>query len=501
MSINNMKLNLVGLSKLGRFGKWVNSLYENRKMAILFLVHFFLTMVIWAHFAHDKFRLKEARVPEGANRYWWKRGLPSLEFGSMHALLFQMALLPFTMCRFSVTQLALTPLRYYIPFNRITAMHIHIGYVLVGIVFLASIFFFAFFGMLCQEQKDRVEKLGKLGERTFCLKFVDEIMITGYFILGLLLIMAGTSYFRAKIPYEVFYIVHHLFFVVFMLTIAHTVDAEQRHLRQNRSQAWKWISFPLVYYITERIYMAASQKMNLAVVDATALADSADGSGAKMVVLRLKKPAYFRFQPGQYISMNIPSIDRTWHPFSIASDDSARTLDFYIEVFTGDWTQLLWENIRHNKHYVGAVNIMGPYGTGLGDTRDFTDMVALGTGTGIVPMISHLRSNISHLVRLEPSAFYDLKHRRREEQHRIYLATKGHGNILEAIASIFLRHHPARNLVVPVSGLNFRMEQAGAKILLWFKKWSLKTQLFWPVRLKGKAPLRPELSKGWLGRC
>jgi predicted ferric reductase len=296
-----------------------------------------LTLIIWAHFAYDKFKLKEARVPVGANRYWWKRAVPSLEFGAMHALLFQMALLPLTMCKYSVMQLVQSPLRNYIPFNRITRMHIHIGYVLVGIVFLATLFFFTFFGMLCQEQKDGTEKLGKRGERTFCLKFVDEIMITGYCILGFCLILAGTSYFRARIPYEIFYGVHHLFLVIFCITIAHTVDAEQRHQRQNRSQAWKWIALPLVYYITDRFYMYMSQRFSLSIAEATALADSVDGSGAKVVVLRLNKPAHFPFQPGQYVSLNISSIDPTWHPFSIGSDDSNSTLDFYIEVFPGGW--------------------------------------------------------------------------------------------------------------------------------------------------------------------
>ena len=66
----------------------------------------------------------------------------------------------------------------------------------MGIVFLAVVFFFLFFGLLCSR-----------GEEAFCDKFTSEIMITGYLILGFLLLIGGTSYVRHKIPYEVFYVV------------------------------------------------------------------------------------------------------------------------------------------------------------------------------------------------------------------------------------------------------------------------------------------------------
>lgn len=66
-------------------------------------------------------------------------------------------------------------------------------------MFLATCFFFAFFGLLCND-----------GDQAFCDKFTSEIMITGYGILAALLIVGFTSYFRYQIPYEVFYIVHHM---------------------------------------------------------------------------------------------------------------------------------------------------------------------------------------------------------------------------------------------------------------------------------------------------
>lgn len=152
-----------------------------------------ITVPLAAHFALTKFTEQENKVPAGAPRYWWKRLAPPLEFGSMHAILFQMALIPLTMARYSISALSGSILDHFLPLNRAVRIHIHLGYTMVGIVFCAVIFFFAFFGLLCSD-----------GDQSFCDKFTEEIMITGYFILGFLLIIGGTSYYRHRIPYEVF---------------------------------------------------------------------------------------------------------------------------------------------------------------------------------------------------------------------------------------------------------------------------------------------------------
>lgn len=170
-------------------------------------------------------------MPEGADFYWWKRIMPPLEFGAMHAILFQMALIPLTMARYSIAHLSESFLNRFIPLNRTLRMHIHLGYTMVIIVCVATILFFAFFGLLCNN-----------GQEEFCAKFRSEIMCTGYGIFASLLIIAGTSYFRHQIPYEVFYVIHHLVFVLYILTIAHTFDIQQRTNQANRSQTFKWFS-------------------------------------------------------------------------------------------------------------------------------------------------------------------------------------------------------------------------------------------------------------------
>ena len=64
---------------------------------------------------------------------------------------------------------------------------------------------------------------------------------TGLCIFALLVIVGVTSYLRHRIPYEVFYYVHHLVFVMFALTIAHTMDNVARR-GTKRSQTFMWCS-------------------------------------------------------------------------------------------------------------------------------------------------------------------------------------------------------------------------------------------------------------------
>jgi hypothetical protein len=113
-----------------------------------------------AHFdGIQKWQQQELNVPEAAPHYWLKRIAPPLEFGSMHAILLQMALIPLTMSRFSIAALSDSVLDRFVPLNRAVRIHMHLGYTVAFIVFLATAFFFVFFGILCAD-----------GEQAFCDK-------------------------------------------------------------------------------------------------------------------------------------------------------------------------------------------------------------------------------------------------------------------------------------------------------------------------------------------
>ncbi len=311
--------------------------------------------------------------------------MPTFEFGTMHAILFQLGALPLTMCRLVISKASSTFLNSIIPFNEALKCHIAIGYTLVVMLFLTIIVFLMFFGVNCSD-----------GDAAFCAKFTSEIMITGYVIFGLFLTVAITSYLRTVIPYRVFYIIHHVVFITYAVTIAHTIDQVQRN-KGGRSQTFKWFTASLLIYITDRASMYFNQRHHTKILPESALISSSDGK--KMVLLEVKKPDLLYFQPGQYLYLKIPSIDDTvWHPFSVASSPTSENLLFYIEVFgEKSWTYRLYEKLKlstkygktesWNDNYPMAlhdmsIQVMGPYGTSLGDVKNYSHGVVIGAGTG-----------------------------------------------------------------------------------------------------------------------
>lgn len=389
-------------------GSWLlnklvgQTMYEKRQMVLLAIAHAIATLVVWQHFFYIKFAVQEANVPVGANLYWWKRLTPPFEFGAMHAILFQMALLPLTMARSTVAYVSQTYFgKKFIPLHKVVAMHIHLGYTMVGFVFASTVLFFVFFGQGCADQKSGKEP-SPGGVQTFCKKMTSEIMITGLVIMGCLLLVAVTSFLRNRIKYEYFYVVHHLVFVMFALAIAHTLDDAFRK-GQVRSQNFKWFTASLMWYFTDRMH-AVMNGRECRVVESNAIGTE-DTDGRKVITLRLQRPKTFLFSPGQYVFLSIKGIDHHWHPYSIASAPSDDTIDFFMEVMSGSkvdghdaWTSQLWRLIKTGEK--PFVSVIGPYGTGFNNAADQTEIVAVGSGTGIVPMLSLARMHAANLTRL-----------------------------------------------------------------------------------------------------
>ena len=383
------------------------------------------------HFGIIKFEEQMNAVKVGAPFYWWKRVLPPLEFGSMHAILFQMSLLPLTMCRYSIAEMTTSSLERYIPLNRILRMHIHLGYVMIGIVTLATTVFLIFFGVLCHG-----------GQQDFCDKITSEIMCTGYGILAALLIVGGTSYFRHHIPYEIFYAIHHLVFIMYAITVAHTFDNVQRNDERERSQTFKWFTASILYYVCDRAIMKMNHQYRARLINAAPVVSS---DGCKMIVLRIERPALFTFRPGQFAFLRLRDVDIHWHPFSITSGPDSDCLEFYIEVFDKQsWSSKVWDLMReHNTDpFVNSRTIefdmMGPCGTALAKTEDFSHALAIGTGTGIVPILSLLNMHVSKVLKLSPEVYFrELKQRQAVMKDVVSALEPRRRTLLQAIASIF----------------------------------------------------------------
>jgi predicted ferric reductase len=328
-----------------------------------------------AHFGLIKYQEQEHNVPEDTSHYWLKRIATPLEFGSSHAILLQMALLPLTMSRFSIAALSDSVLDRFVPLNRALRIHIYLGYTMALIVFVATAFYFGYSGILCAD-----------GEQASCDKFTSEIMITGYGILVILLIITGTSYSRHKIPYKVFYAIHQIIFLLYIIVVIHTFDMVYRKGKESRSQTFKWFSSTLLYYICDRAAMRLNHKYQTRLVSSSAVTGS---NGSRMLILKVRRPVLFNFKPGQYAFLRSSEIDQHWHPFSIASGPDSSCLEFYIEVFAEkSWTEKLWQMLKVDGSTNGTslrefdLDVMGPYGTSLANTVSYSHALAVGSGTG-----------------------------------------------------------------------------------------------------------------------
>eukprot|EP00543_Licmophora_paradoxa_P014987 CAMPEP_0202471054 /NCGR_PEP_ID=MMETSP1360-20130828/83405_1 /ASSEMBLY_ACC=CAM_ASM_000848 /TAXON_ID=515479 /ORGANISM="Licmophora paradoxa, Strain CCMP2313" /LENGTH=687 /DNA_ID=CAMNT_0049096985 /DNA_START=495 /DNA_END=2558 /DNA_ORIENTATION=- len=205
---------------------------------------------------------------------------------------------------------------------------------------------------------------------------------------------------------------------MYILATAHTLDVEQRSGASDRSQNFKWYSASLLYYLCDRAAMYINQRFKTVVLSSSLVSSGPD---SKMILIKLRRPALFQFEPGQYAFLKVDGIGESvhWHPFSIASDPRQDELEFYIEVYgQASWTHKLWDLLERHQEYHkqngrrGAksrrtiwVHVMGPYGTALAKTEEYSHGISIGSGTGVVPMLSLLKKHVRQAVRLEPEEY------------------------------------------------------------------------------------------------
>jgi predicted ferric reductase len=327
-----------------------------------------------AHYSLIKWQLQRVLVPDDVPYYWLQRIGPPIIFGCKHAILLQMAMLPLTMSRFSIACLSDTIINRFIPMERAQCVHIIVGYTMGALTILANLLFFVYYGILCSGDVPG-----------FCNRLTGEIMVTGYAISALVIAMLLTSYNRHRIRYEVFYVMHQLVFVLYALTVLHTIDKLHRTSVKDRYQTFQWLVGSFAFYVCDRLAMRLNHKYSVRLVSSSTVRAS---DGSRMVILKLRRPVLFDFKPGQYAFVRVNEIDSTFHPFTIASGPLSKYLEFYIEVFgDGTWTDKLWHMLRDDegepleKLYIAA-DVMGPYGTSIAKLDEHSHAVAVGSGTG-----------------------------------------------------------------------------------------------------------------------
>jgi propane monooxygenase reductase component len=128
------------------------------------------------------------------------------------------------------------------------------------------------------------------------------------------------------------------------------------------------------------------------------------------LVLRLVEPQEIKFFPGQYVDFAIPGTDAT-RSFSMANTSSRDSgqLEFVIKVYPDG----LFSHFLDTQLAVGdRLNLTGPFGVFTLREGHDADLVFVGGGAGMAPILSLLRSMAERGIQRKATYYYGARGRR-----------------------------------------------------------------------------------------
>uniref|UniRef100_A0A6B2LHR3 FAD-binding FR-type domain-containing protein n=1 Tax=Arcella intermedia TaxID=1963864 RepID=A0A6B2LHR3_9EUKA len=95
------------------------------------------------------------------------------------------------------------------------------------------------------------------------------------------------------------------------------------------------------------------------------------------------------YLPGQYVFINIPEISSMeWHPFSLSSAPNDTIMEVHVRAL-GNWTKKLVDLASQKQQT--RIKFDGPYGNLKLNYRRYTNMLLIGGGIGVTPLIGILK--------------------------------------------------------------------------------------------------------------
>jgi propane monooxygenase reductase component len=173
-----------------------------------------------------------------------------------------------------------------------------------------------------------------------------------------------------------------------------------------RAHAYEDLTIELLNYDEEMI------RSGLPIQQAVAEVVSKDHVTHDMrhLVLRLVEPTSLQFFPGQYVDIEVPGHDAT-RSFSMANTSSLESglLEFVIRIYPdGLFSEFLDSTVQ-----VGdRLDLSGPFGVfTLRDAPD-TDLIFVGGGAGMAPILSLLRSMADRGIERKATFYYGARRRK-----------------------------------------------------------------------------------------
>ncbi|KAH9315228.1 hypothetical protein KI387_023855 [Taxus chinensis] len=340
--------------------------------------------------------------------------------GAAETLKLNMALILLPVCRNTITWLRSSSLASFLPFNDNIYFHkVIAGGIVLGVILHGGSHLACDFPRIVKADHYTFEETIAMDFGGHQPSYIQIAMTTEVVTgISMVLLMAiafflATSLSRRNIlslpsplhrltGFNAFWYSHHLFILVYILLIIHSIFLFLAHDWIQKS-TWMYLAVPLMLYGGERTLRALrARRYKVKIFKATTYPGD-------VLSVYMKKPEGFHYRSGMYIYIQCPEISPLeWHPFSLTSAPGNEYLSVHIRSL-GDWTR----HIRNLFQEALAVNtscdcsneistmprlyIDGPYGSAAQDYSKYQVMLLIGLGIGATPFISIVKDIINNL--------------------------------------------------------------------------------------------------------
>ncbi|MEC3976023.1 NADH:ubiquinone reductase (Na(+)-transporting) subunit F [Amycolatopsis sp. H20-H5] len=183
-------------------------------------------------------------------------------------------------------------------------------------------------------------------------------------------------------------------------------EKEEGYTLLCRAHAYEDLTIELLNYDEEMI------RSGLPIVEAAAevVANDAVTHDLRHLVLKLIEPTEINFFPGQYVDIKVPGTGHT-RSFSMANTSSRESgqLEFVIKVYPGG----VFSEFLAGRLAVGdRLELTGPFGVFTLRDAPTSDLVFLGGGAGMAPILSLLRSMAERGIERKATYYYGARSRK-----------------------------------------------------------------------------------------
>uniref|UniRef100_A0A8C1VM45 NAD(P)H oxidase (H2O2-forming) n=1 Tax=Cyprinus carpio TaxID=7962 RepID=A0A8C1VM45_CYPCA len=313
--------------------------------------------------------------------------------GSAAAISFLFPYMLLTVCRNLITMCRETFLNRYIPFDAAIDLHRHMAIAAVvlsvvhslGHVVNVYIFCISDLSILaCLFPKVFSNNGSELPMKWTFWFFKTVPGLTGVLLLLIFAFMYvfASHYFR-RISFRGFWITHHLYVLVYVLTVIHGSYAL---LQEPRFHIY--LIPPGLLFLLDKLISLNRKKVEIPVVKAELLPSD-------VTYLEFKRPQGFVYRSGQWVRIACLALGTDeYHPFTLTSAPHEETLSLHIRA-VGPWTSKLREaytpeNLQEFGGYP-KLYLDGPFGEGHQEWTDYEVSVLVGAGIGVTPFASILK--------------------------------------------------------------------------------------------------------------